>query len=150
MAPDQTAWPEPAATQVRIASEFLLNIGRGGIDRRFYADDLTAWSPLMGTITLAEYLPKLETVSQVWARPLAVTIDSVTAQPGRVALQARSEGVLYDGQAYSNEYLFLVEFDAESRIRHVREYFDKDRVRDVLQPAVARWRERRDGAGARG
>lgn len=126
--------------QVRIATDFLLNIGKGGADPRHYAPDLTAWSPLMGTITLEEYLPKLETVKQVWARPLEVTIDSVTAQPGRVVLQARSHGVLYDGQEYGNDYLFLVEFNARDQIRHVREYFNMDRVRDVLQPAVNRWR----------
>jgi uncharacterized protein len=132
-------------TRVQIASEFVLNIGRGGIDCSHYADELTAWSPLMGTITLQEYLPKLRTVSEVWQRPLEVTIDTVTAQENRVVLQARSNGRLYDGQEYANTYLFLVEFDDDRRIRHVREYFDPDPVRDVLQPAVVRWRERRAG-----
>jgi hypothetical protein len=61
---------------VEIASAFVRNIGRGGVERRFYADDLTAWSPLMGTISLEEYLPKLKAVSEVWARPLDVTIQS--------------------------------------------------------------------------
>jgi ketosteroid isomerase-like protein len=135
----------PMHTRVAIASEFLLNIGRGGIDRRYYADELTAWSPLMGTITLREYLPKLRTVSEVWQRPLEVTIDTVTAQENRVVLQARSNGRLYNGDEYANTYLFLVEFDDDDRICHVREYFDPDPVRDVLQPAVVRWRER--GAG---
>ena len=130
---------------VEIASAFVLNIGRGGIERRFYADDLTAWSPLMGTITLEEYLPKLKTVREVWARPLDVTIDTITAQENRVVLQARSLGQLHDGREYSNTYLFLIEFDEEIRIRHVREYFDPDPVRDILQPAVKDWRERTSG-----
>ena len=131
--------------QVRIATDFLLNIGKGGTDPRHYAAELTAWSPLMGTITLEEYLPKLATVKQVWTSPLEVTIDSVTAQPGRVVLQARSHGVLYDGQEYGNEYLFLVEFNDRDQIRHVREYFDMDRVRDILQPSVNRWRTMQQG-----
>lgn len=131
-------------TPVEIASAFLLNIGKGGIDRRHYAEGLTAWSPLMGTITLEEYLPKLETVSEVWQRPLEVVIDSITAQENRVVLQARSSGRLYDGLEYANTYLFLIEFDEDNRIRHVREYFDPDPVRDILQPAVVRWRERKD------
>jgi uncharacterized protein len=126
---------------VEIASAFVRNIGRGGVERRFYADDLTAWSPLMGTISLEEYLPKLKAVSEVWARPLDVTIDTVTAQDNRVVLQARSNGQLLDGREYANTYLFLVEFDEENRIRHVREYFNLDPVRDILQPAVRDWRE---------
>lgn len=129
-------------SRVKIASAFLSNIGRGGIDRHHYAEDLTAWSPLMGMITLDEYLPKLKTVSEVWQRPLEVTIDTVTAQDNRVVLQARSNGRLYDGQEYANTYLFLIEFDEAGRIRHVREYFDPDPVRDILQPAVMLWRER--------
>lgn len=129
-------------TRVEIASAFLLNIGCGGIDPRHYSADLTAWSPLMGTVTLEEYLPKLKTVGEVWQRPLKVTIDTVTAQETRVVLQARSNGKLYNGQEYANTYLFLIEFDEEDRIRHVREYFDPDPVREILQPAVMRWRER--------
>lgn len=129
-------------TRVEIASAFLLNIGRGGIDPCFYADTLTAWSPLMGTITLEEYKSKLKAVSEVWERPLEVTIDTVTAQDDRIVLQARSNGRLYDGREYANTYLFLVEFNEEDRIRHVREYFNPDPVRDILQPAVMRWIER--------
>lgn len=97
----------------------------------------------MGTITLEEYLPKLKAVSEVWHRPLEVTIDSVTAQNDRVVLQARSNGRLYNDQEYANTYLFLVEFDEHDRIRHVREYFDPDPVRDILQPAVRHWLDRR-------
>lgn len=131
------------ASRVALAREFLVNIGQGGLDPRHYANDLTAWSPLMGMVGLNEYLPKLQSVSEVWARPLEVVIDTVTAEGDRVVLQARSSGQLYDGQEYANTYLFLVEFDDEDRIRHVREYFDPDPVRDILQPAVRRWRESR-------
>ena len=34
------------------------------------------------------------------------------------------------------------------RIRHVREYFDPDPVRHILQPAVQRWREGKAGQQA--
>jgi len=133
--------------QARIAVEFVRRVGTGGIDARHYADDLTAWSPLMGMITREQYLPKLSSVMQVWKVPLAVTIDSVTAQPGRIAVQARSHGVLHDGQEYGNTYLFLIEFNEAGQIRHVREYFNPDPVRDILQPVVFRWREEHGIAG---
>ena len=127
--------------QVRLAVDFVTRVGTGGVDERHYAPDLTAWSPLMGMITREQYLPKLSSVKEVWQVPLAVTVDSVTAQPGRVAVQARSHGVLIDGQEYGNTYLFLIEFNAAGQIRHVREYFNPDPVREILQPVVFRWRE---------
>lgn len=135
------------SSRVALAREFLVSIGRGGLQRRHFADDLTAWSPLMGTISLQDYLSKLNSVSEVWDRPLEVVIDTVTAEGDRVVLQARSNGRLYDGQEYKNTYLFLLEFDAQDRIRHVREYFDPDPVRQILQPAVELWRERQAGKG---
>ena len=131
------------AEQTRIATEFLVNIGRGGIDPKYYADDLTAWSHLMGTVTLEEYLPKLELTKAVFSPPLEMTIDTTTAQPGRVVLQSHSQGTLFNGEEYTNEYLFLIEFNDRNQIRHVREYFDQDRTRDILLPAVQQWRESR-------
>lgn len=129
------------ARQTDIAVDFVTRVGTGGIDERHYAPDLTAWSPLMGLIAREQYLPKLSSVKEVWREPLRVTIDTVTAQPGRVAVQARSQGVLHDGQAYGNAYLFLIEFNDADQIRHVREYFNPDPVREILQPVVYRWRE---------
>jgi ketosteroid isomerase-like protein len=136
-----------ASEETRIAVEFVERVGTGGIDERHYAADLTAWSPLMGMITREQYLPKLSSVKEVWREPLSVTIDTVTAQPGRVAVQARSHGVLIDGQAYGNTYLFLIEFNDAGQIRHVREYFNPDPVREILQPVVFRWRAENGVAG---
>jgi hypothetical protein len=127
--------------QVRIATEFLINIGKGGIDAIYYADDLTAWSHLMGTVERDEYLSKLELTEAVFASSLDMAIDTTTAQPGRIVLQSHSCGMLATGQEYTNEYLFLFEFNDSDQIRHVREYFDMDRTRDVLLPAVELWRK---------
>jgi len=130
-----------ATEQTRIATEFLVNIGRGGIDSIHYADDLTAWSHLMGTVNLEEYLPKLQVVKEVFSPPMEMWVDTSTAEPGRVVLQSRSRGTLFTGEEYTNEYLFLFEFNDRNQIRHIREYFDLDRTRDILLPAVEKWRE---------
>ena len=126
--------------QTRIATQFLKNIGRGGIDAKHYADDMTCWSTLMRTVTREEYLPKLETVKAVFKVPLEITVDSVTAQLGRVVLQIRSHGVLYNDEVYQNEYLFLFEFNEQDQIRHIREYFNMDPTRDMLIPAIEKWK----------
>lgn len=133
--------------QIRIATSFLKNLGHGGIDRKHYADDMTCWSTLMRTVTLEEYLPKLDTVKAVFKVPLEITVDSTTAQPGRVVLQVRSHGVLFNDEVYENEYLFLIEFNEQDQIRHVREYFNQDPTRDILIPAIEEWKAARPDSG---
>ncbi len=133
--------------QIRIATSFLKNIGRGGIDRKHYADDMTCWSTLMRTVALEDYLPKLDSVKAVFKEPLVMTVDSTTAQPGRVVLQVRSHGVLYTDETYENEYLFLFEFNDRDQIRHVREYFNQDPTRDILIPAIEAWKRAQAGHG---
>ena len=129
------------AEQVRIATEFLVNIGKGGIDPKYYADDLTAWSHLMGTVSRADYLPKLELTKAVFSSSLEMVVDSATAQPGRVVLQSHARGTVITGEEYTNEYLFLFEFNDHGQLRQIREYFDMDRTRTILWPAVEKWRE---------
>jgi hypothetical protein len=127
--------------QVRIAKDFLTNICRGGIDSKYYADDMTAWSlwsSAKGTFSRADYLPKLKMMQQLF-KSMEMKIDSTAAQPGRIALQTRSQGVLFNGAPYSNEYLFLIEFNDHDQIRHVREYFNVEKFRAGLVPAIAQW-----------
>jgi ketosteroid isomerase-like protein len=127
-------------TQKRIAQEFIRNIGKGGVPAEHYAPDISAWSMLSGDIRGDVYLPRLAMVRQIFPTPLEVTIEAVTAQVGWVAVQARSSGTLFNGVGYSNDYMFMVEFDDQDRIRHVREYFEMTRVMDALVPAMQQWR----------
>jgi len=134
--------------QSRTAQEFILNIGKGGVAPARYADDLTAWSLLSGMMDKTLYLSKLDTVRQIFTPPLEITVDTVTAQVGRVAIQARSTGVLFNGTHYSNDYMFLVEFDSDDRITHVREYFDSTRAIQALVPAMREWNARQAASPA--
>jgi ketosteroid isomerase-like protein len=78
----------------------------------------------------------MKKVVEVFPEPLEMTVDSTTAEPGRVAVRAHSHGVLYNGREYSNEYLFLIEFDEADKIRHAREYFDVRHLLETLLPAI--------------
>ena len=127
--------------QVRIAKDFLTNICRGGIDPKYYADDMTAWSlwsSAKGLFSREDYLPKLKMMQQLF-RSMEMKIDTTTAQLGRVTLQTRSLGVLFNGAPYDNEYLFLIEFNDKDQIRHVREYFNVEKFRAGLVPAIEQW-----------
>jgi ketosteroid isomerase-like protein len=128
-----------AEEQMRIAVELVTKVAGGGIDPKYYADDLTVWTSGTGIISREEYLPKLAVAKHVWIRPLTMKIDSSTAQPGRVVLQTRSHGLLITEEEYSNEYMFLIEFNTEGKVRHIREYYNAERVRTIYKPAVAKW-----------
>lgn len=119
-----------------IAAEYVRLIGNGGIDETYLAEDMTAWSFTMGVVPRAEFWPRMKKVVDVFPEPLEMTVDSTTAEPGRVAVRSHSHGVLYNGREYSNEYLFLIEFDEVGKIRHAREYFDVRNLQDILQPAI--------------
>jgi ketosteroid isomerase-like protein len=134
--------------QKEIALHLVRNIAGGGIEDRYFADDMTAWTMTTGHIPKAEWQPKLARSKFVWSEPLVMTIDSVTAQPGRVVVQSRSRGVLITGVTYSNSYMFLVEFNDQGLIRHVREYFDVARLEAMYRPAVKMWEEQKAKAGA--
>jgi len=122
--------------QRRIASEYVRLIGNGGIDESCLAEDMTAWSFTMGLVERAEFWPRMKKVVDVFPEPLVMTVDSTTAEPGRVAVRSHSHGVLYNGQEYANEYHFLIEFDEAGKIRHAREYFDVRPLLEILLPAI--------------
>lgn len=134
---------EQVERQRRIAAEYVRLIGNGGIDESHLADDMTAWSLTMGLVPRAEFWPRMKKMLDVFPEPLVMVIDSTTAEPGRVAVRSHSHGVLYDGQEYSNEYLFLIEFDDAGKIRHAREYFDVRNLLEILLPAIRKWDEMR-------
>ena len=136
--------------QVRIAVDYVRNIGKGGIDEEYIAEDMCAWSISSHWMPRATYWPRLKHVKAIFTTPLEMTIDTTTAQPGRVVVQARSRGVLYTGEEYTNEYLFLIEFNEQGKIRHAREFFDPVRLRTILMPALLKYEEglgKQAGAG---
>jgi len=123
-------------TQRHIASEYVRLIGQGGIDESYLAEGMTAWSFTMGLVPRAEFWPRMKKVLDVFPEPLEMTIDATTAEPGRVAVRSHSQGVLYNGQQYANEYHFLIEFDDAGKIVSAREYFDVRPLLEILLPAI--------------
>jgi ketosteroid isomerase-like protein len=120
----------------QVAADYVRLIGRGGIDESHLADGMTAWSFTMGLVERAEFWPRMKKVVDVFPEPLEMTVDSTTAEGGRVAVRSHSRGVLYDGQEYANQYLFLIEFDEDGKILHAREYFDVRPLLEILLPAI--------------
>jgi ketosteroid isomerase-like protein len=125
--------------QRQIAVAYVKNIANGGIDEKYIADDMIAWSLSSGDMPKSTYWPRLKHVKEIFTTPLEMTIDLVTAVPDRVIVQSHSRGRLFTGDIYSNDYMFSIEFNEKGQIRRAREYFHVEKLRATLMPALLKW-----------
>lgn len=63
------------------------------------------------------------TMAKLFVTPVRFTVQGLTAEANRVAIEADSEARLANGKAYANRYHFLFVFEG-GRISAVREYND--------------------------
>ncbi len=125
--------------QKQIAVAYVTHIANGGIDEKHIAHDMVAWSLSSGDMPKAIYWPRLKHVKAIFSTPLAMIIDEVTQVQDRVFVQSHSRGVLYTGIVYSNDYLFVIDFSEQGQIRRAREYFNVEKLRTLLMPALLKW-----------
>ena len=79
---------------------------------------------ISGTFTRAQIqAPRPPDLRRVFPQGLAFTIDAMTAEGERVAVEAHSEGRHVSGATYSNEYHFLFVF-RDGKLVLLREYMD--------------------------
>jgi len=122
-----------------LAVEFIESIATGSFRDGLMSPDFWAWTGFSGSIERQEYLRRVGVIGKVFSDGLRITIDRVTGEDDRVAVQARGEGTIYNGAPYTQNYHFLVEFDDQNRVRHCREYIDTHLVHEVLGPAMRQW-----------
>jgi uncharacterized protein len=67
----------------------------------------------------------------VFPQGIRFTIQAMTAEGERVAVEAESEGMHVSGRLYSNQYHFLFRF-REGKVVEFKEYMDTERVTDIL------------------
>lgn len=66
----------------------------------------------------------------------SMTVDAMTAEGDRVAVEATSRGLLPDGTVYRNQYHWLFVL-RDGQIALAKEYNDPSHVREVLGPLIA-------------
>jgi ketosteroid isomerase-like protein len=111
-----------------------------------YADDGYLHT-MGGTLVSGKYTrEQIQAVAgqiyQAFPRGLEFTLDAMTAEGERVAVEAHSRGEHVSGKVYSNEYHFLFVF-RDGRLAVLKEYMDTERVTDILCGG-----QRPPGAGA--
>ena len=100
-----------------------------------YAEDFVLWSPgalpFSGTHGKAEALELTKMITAAFPQGLRFTIDAMTVEGERVAVEAHSEGRHASGRDYRNQYHFLVKI-RDGKIVMLKEYMDTQHAMDVL------------------
>jgi uncharacterized protein len=86
---------------------------------------------ISGRFTRAQIKDAAGQIFQVFPQGIEFTIDAMTAEGERVAVEAHSRGQHVSGQMYTNEYHFLFVF-RDGAVLLLREYMDSERITDVL------------------
>jgi ketosteroid isomerase-like protein len=90
----------------RVVLAYLASMG-GGSAAGLLAEDATWWLPRFGAIPLAELARISERIRPRLATGVAMTVDHITAEGDRVAVETRGHARTVDGQDYDNAYHFL-------------------------------------------
>ena len=121
----------------QLVREFFASMGRGDVAAivAAYAEDgylMTMGRTLIsGTFTRAQIHAAAAQIYQVFPQGISFTIDAMTAEGERVAVEAHSQGRHVSGALYSNEYHFLFVF-RDGKLVLLKEYMDTERVTDIL------------------
>jgi uncharacterized protein len=86
---------------------------------------------ISGKFTRAQIQGAAGQIYEVFPDGIRFTIDAMTAEGERVAVEAHSRGRHVSGKVYTNEYHFLFEF-RDGKLVVLKEYMDSERVTDIL------------------
>src|SRR5262245_49889021 len=121
----------------QLAREFIAAISRGDVKaiERAFADDGQCWTigsmPISGRFGKAHVAGASHRVLDLFPDGLEITIQRMTAEEDRVAIEAVSNGRHANGKQYSNVYHFLMRA-RDGKIVEWNEYLDTMHANDVL------------------
>jgi len=119
-----------------LARAYFAAVTAGELPDSLLTPDMTAWITTQGAVDKAVYQGLVKLLARMCAKPLAFTIDSLTAEDDRVVAEARSEGVLVNGEPYANTYVFMFRM-RDGRIASVAEHYNALVAQEKLVPLMA-------------
>lgn len=122
-------------TNKQLAEAYFAAVTAGDLPDDLLTSDMTAWTTTQGVMDKASYQGLIRLLARMCVRPLAFTIDSLTAEDDRVVAEARSAGVLINGEEYRNTYIFVFRL-RDGRIAGIAEHFNALVVQQQLIPLV--------------
>jgi ketosteroid isomerase-like protein len=115
----------------KIAIAFVESMPRTGIDGNVVTDDAQWWVPGTGWLSRAQFMKLVEGFGERVDGPVTLTVEGVTAEGDRVAVEAQAHAALKNGKIYRNTYHFLFIF-RDGKICQAKEYNDTLHAREVL------------------
>lgn len=119
-----------------IARRFVAGLSAGRLPDDLLAEDFTAWTTSSGASPGARYKGGIPLLASVFEAPPRYTVDAMTAEGERVAVEAHAEGVLKSGEPYANTYVFVLRIH-EGRIVSLAEHFDPRPVLEKIMPLLS-------------
>lgn len=119
------------------AEAFFAALSAGDIETMLgmYAPDATCWTSgrtlISGTLDLVQIAAGARAIFDAFPKGIRFTINAMTAEGERVAVEAESHGDHVSGRHYHNIYHFLLEF-RDGRLLRLKEYMDTELVTDIL------------------
>ena len=100
-----------------------------------YAEDMGLWTagslPFSGSSNREQALANMPQILGLFPKGIEFTIQAMTAEGERVAIEATSRGTTFRGDEYAQEYHFLLRV-RDGMIIELREYMDTDHARKIL------------------
>jgi ketosteroid isomerase-like protein len=119
-----------------IARAFIAALSAGDLPDDLLTADMQAWTVSSGQWSdKTRYQGGVRLLAALFPAGYRFTIDHITAEGDRVAIEAHAAGDFADGTPFANTYVFVLTL-AEGRISAVREHFNTLPVREVLGPRV--------------
>lgn len=128
---------KPEQRNKQLVHEFFAAMNAGDVAKivAAYADDgyvhTMGHTLFSGRFTKAQIQGAAGQIFAVFPQGIHFTLDAMTAEGERVAVEAHSRGQHVSGKVYTNEYHFLFVF-RDSKITVLKEYMDTERVTDIL------------------
>ena len=120
----------------RFVHDFFAGVSAGELPDHLFTADMRAWLTTRGDTDKATYQRMIRRLARIFVRPLAFTVDSITAQDDRVVAEVHSEGRLIDGADYAMRYVFVFRI-RDGRIASLAEHFNALTVQEQILPLLA-------------
>lgn len=121
----------------RLVHAYFAAVTAGELPDDLLTEDMTAWLTTQGPIDKRSYQAAVRWLGSVMREPLRFTIDAITAEGDRAVAEARSEGVLINGEPYAQTYVFVLRI-RDGRIASIAEHYNAFIAQEKLVPLMAR------------
>jgi ketosteroid isomerase-like protein len=105
------------------ALKLVATLGAGMPDLSLMTEDAIWWAPGQRTYSNAEFVGIASAFAGMFKAPSTITVQGVTAEGDRVAIEAQGHAELTNGKVYNNRYHYLFIFRA-GKICEARLYND--------------------------